>query len=57
MGLMMKELQTTMNSPLTSSKPGTEGRKLEEGKFGLYDLDPLDVAQQLTAIEFGMWRF
>jgi hypothetical protein len=56
MGLMMKELQT-MNSPLTSSKTGTEGRKLEEGKFGLYDLDPLDVAQQLTAIEFGMLRF
>ena len=42
-------------SPASPMKDSGAGRKtvLEPGKFDFIDLDPQDVAQQLTIIEFG----
>jgi len=60
----IREIAKELASPPPSSpapgrlgeSPLTAKKVLEPGKFDFVDLDPLDVAQQLTAIEFDTFK-
>ena len=50
---MMRDMQLGGSNPNTPTKTPERKVVLEPGKFEFLDLDPIDVAQQLTIIEFG----
>jgi len=55
-GLVMSQTISVPPSPITSRLSEGAPKKLEVGKFEFKDLEPLDIAQQLTIIEFEMYK-